>query len=1114
MKRLALIIRYSICLICICTTLNAQDPVAVHLNVANPLEVHPSTVEAHITVDGAAVLDYLEVRNTTRYADVRMAYDENAVYASDPVDISAFSNLELILKDFGGTDWSNVKFQLNENAFVRISDYMGAAEYFGAGWWLVKIPVADFGGSGQINYISFPNSNNNFFGVKDMSFTNTDDSLQWFGNQKFDNAKKENVVGESQLVMHDGIVADEYKLYLISMGTEMVQNMMPYGPFDAAVASGTNKLLAQVTDNAGFVYFSDTVTFEIGNALSYVVKHVSCAGAADGSIEVTTNVGTPPFIYSWSNGASTEDISALSGGTYSLVVTDGNGQQAFANIKVEESLNLQATLIPNNCSSEEVNVVIAGGVAPYALSIDGGDFEPIGTGSNNNIWENITNQSFDEGREYNFARTIETDKYDNVFVAGMYGDVLNFGAGSVGEDGKTGDYLVKLAADGSFLWGFHTVTGPSGEYNFESEVRDLAVDENGNSTLLVQVHTNATLTYDDQTVGVGDYLFHFNTEGILQWVRAFNQGITWNPAVGYERGMHNVGADDQGNVYVVGKKNNNSNIGQGPSDLVLKKYNELGALQWTRDIVGKNTELNEDMFVSHNGDIYLTGGFVVDIDFNGIKLVSPTLQDLYVAKYDTHGSAVWAISPGSSTGDDVGMDIIGDEQGHIIITAKVPGGSPTFEGTSLTEGADVLAMFNSADGSLTWSRPYSWKEGLSFSWSHQLAVNNGKIHLSAMVDELNLLPGESLGPVDFDHVLMQFDNDGTLTSIENKNNFFYNINTYVPIAATSDNNLVLPDYAGNFSIIKQGYESSVLVDLNEVNDVIQVMDKNGCIFTIDDLSVDMPKPPSPSICYVTLNEGGAGNMLFWSSEGIDNLQSINIYRETNEIDSYELIGSVEPEVTEFLDEDANSTVRGYRYVITAEDACSESAYSSGHKTMHLTVNEGNLGQINLIWDGYVGIEYKSFEIYRGASAADLELLAEVPSYLFTYTDVEPSPSTQYYQIRIEANLECFDDSSLSGGNGRIASIGEIGSNITARYGVAGNLRIYPNPGNEGVNIKFDPDGELYSLELIDVNGRVVRKEDNLFNEVYISRGSLLPGIYTAVLRKSNGDPLYGKLVFE
>ncbi|HOY97638.1 MAG TPA: MopE-related protein, partial [Catalimonadaceae bacterium] len=62
--------------------------------------------------------------------------------------------------------------------------------------------------------------------------------------------------------------------------------------------------------------------FGVPMSLSAMVVKTVCTGSSNGSINLTVFGGQGPFQYTWSNGATTEDISSLAAGTYSVTVQD------------------------------------------------------------------------------------------------------------------------------------------------------------------------------------------------------------------------------------------------------------------------------------------------------------------------------------------------------------------------------------------------------------------------------------------------------------------------------------------------------------------------------------------------------------------------------------------------------------------------------------------------------------------------------------------------------------------------------------------------------------------------------------------------------------------------
>jgi gliding motility-associated-like protein len=116
-----------------------------------------------------------------------------------------------------------------------------------------------------------------------------------------------------------------------------------------------------------------------------LITHVSCNGEDDGAIDLSVSGGLPPYTYSWApGGETTQNITNLSTGLYSVSITDAEHCVTPAIFNVFEPLELEVTEevtnvtcgIPDNGA---INITVLGGTIPYTYSwttADGSGLDP------------------------------------------------------------------------------------------------------------------------------------------------------------------------------------------------------------------------------------------------------------------------------------------------------------------------------------------------------------------------------------------------------------------------------------------------------------------------------------------------------------------------------------------------------------------------------------------------------------------------------------------------------------------------------------------------------------------------------------------------------------------
>jgi hypothetical protein len=125
-----------------------------------------------------------------------------------------------------------------------------------------------------------------------------------------------------------------------------------------------------VTDANGCTEQMSVTITQPQSSLSTTATQVNvlCFGNPSGSIDLSVSGGTGPYVYSWSNGSTTQDISNLAGGSYTVTVTDVLGCTASTSVTITEPTALSIT----TTSTDEMmgmdgtaTVTVSGGTPNY-----------------------------------------------------------------------------------------------------------------------------------------------------------------------------------------------------------------------------------------------------------------------------------------------------------------------------------------------------------------------------------------------------------------------------------------------------------------------------------------------------------------------------------------------------------------------------------------------------------------------------------------------------------------------------------------------------------------------------------------------------------------------------
>ena len=212
---------------------------------------------------------------------------------------------------------------------------------------------------------------------------------------------------------------------------------------------------------------TDTVTLEnpMGFAITGETLPASCVSAS-GSIVLTISGGEEPLNYLWNTGNLTANISNLTAGSYTVIVTDGNGCEQTASFTVtsENDLNIEAEMTSPLCfgsSNGSIQAMLILGQGPLIYTWAGpNNFS--GSGENlNNLTAGEYELSAIDQNGCLFTETYELSQPDSLIIGNLVSPLYpnGFNIGTYG--GEDGIILQPEVNGGTPTYTF-TWTGPNG----------------------------------------------------------------------------------------------------------------------------------------------------------------------------------------------------------------------------------------------------------------------------------------------------------------------------------------------------------------------------------------------------------------------------------------------------------------------------------------------------------------------------------------------------------------------------------------------------------------------------------------------------------------------------
>ena len=263
--------------------------------------------------------------------------------------------------------------------------------------------------------------------------------------------------------------------------------------------------------------------------------------------------------------------------------------------------------------------------------------------------------------------SISTDSFGNIYETGNF--LLDSTAFDTDTLTNPGTFLVKYDSSGNVSWAERIGTGNAKSSSITNDAYgNVYVSGSFNDSFVI---FGTTTLINDSSSTSDMFVVKYNSSGNLIWAK--RAGGKGNDAIS------SISVDGSGYIYVAGffadptivigtdTLTNSGFIWN--ADILLIKYDSSGTSLWAKSTGEQYNDVPTGIFIDDSSNVYLTGWFdSPDLNFGTSLLINSSLyEDVFVLKYDSSGSALWAKGAGGQY-NDVANSIASDRLGNIYIT--------------------------------------------------------------------------------------------------------------------------------------------------------------------------------------------------------------------------------------------------------------------------------------------------------------------------------------------------------------------------------------------------------------------------------------------------------------